>query len=225
MSGKQKPPGPQADATAAQGAGRRPGAKPTRRAVRPPAPRPRRGTLVLIAGLLASAGLIRLGLGLNQARALEGPVTQPAAVATAACPAAANGPVMPLVAALKAREARLAAREAAVQDRAQALALTGKAVAAKLAELKAAEARLSRKIAFANGAAEKDVAQLTAVYENMKPKDAAAVFEQMQPEFAAGFLGRMKPEAAAAILSGMTPEKAYTVSVIVAGRNARGPKN
>jgi flagellar motility protein MotE (MotC chaperone) len=66
---------------------------------------------------------------------------------------------------------------------------------------------------------------LTAVYETMKPKDAAALFEAMQPEFAAGFLGRMRPEAAGAILAGMSPEAAYAASLLLAGRNAAVPRD
>ncbi|MBI1217204.1 MAG: hypothetical protein GC186_01545 [Rhodobacteraceae bacterium] len=183
----------------------------------------RRGVLMLIAILLASAGAIRLGLGLREARALDAPSVAPVPKPVA-CPTAGD-PVMPLVAALRAREDRVAAREAAVADRAQALALSGRVVDDKLAALKAAEDSLSAKLTLADGAAEADVARLTTVYESMKPKDAAAVFQQMAPDFAAGFLGRMKPESAALILSGLTPEKAYTVSVILAGRNAAAPKN
>ena len=69
----------------------------------------------------------------------------------------------------------------------------------------------------------KDVAQLTAVYAAMKPKEAAAVFEEMDPAFAAGFLGRMKPDAAAQIVAGLSPGKAYSISVILAGRNVGTP--
>jgi flagellar motility protein MotE (MotC chaperone) len=50
------------------------------------------------------------------------------------------------------------------------------------------------------------------------------LFETMAPDFAAGFLARMRPEAAAAVLSGMTPGAAYTVSVLLAGRNALVPR-
>ena len=57
------------------------------------------------------------------------------------------------------------------------------------------------------------------------PADAAALFQTMAPEFAAGFLGRMRAEAAAAVISGMTPESAYSISVLIAGRNALVPKN
>ncbi len=46
----------------------------------------------------------------------------------------------------------------------------------------------------------------------------------MAPEFAAGFLGRMRPDAAAAVLAGLKPDKAYSISVMIAGRNATAPK-
>ncbi|MEP4475030.1 MAG: hypothetical protein ABJ024_08265, partial [Lentilitoribacter sp.] len=79
-------------------------------------------------------------------------------------------------------------------------------------------------MALANTAAEDDLVRLTAVYENMKPKDASALFEQMEPGFAAGFLGRMRADAAAGILSGLSPQVAYSISVILAGRNADIPE-
>jgi len=88
----------------------------------------------------------------------------------------------------------------------------------------AVEQELRATLALADGAAEQDLQRLTAVYQAMKPKDAAALFDAMSPEFAAGFLARMTPEAAAAILSGMSPETAYGVSVIVAGRNVGVPR-
>jgi flagellar motility protein MotE (MotC chaperone) len=45
----------------------------------------------------------------------------------------------------------------------------------------------------------------------------------MDPVFAAGFLGRMRSDAAAAILAGLPPELAYSISVVLAGRNASVP--
>jgi flagellar motility protein MotE (MotC chaperone) len=59
----------------------------------------------------------------------------------------------------------------------------------------------------------------------MKPKDAAALFETMEPEFAAGFIARMLPDSAAKVMSGLDPKVAYTISVILAGRNASAPKS
>ena len=104
-------------------------------------------------------------------------------------------------------------------------ALADAAITRRMEEMKAVEEELKATLALADGAAEEDLARLTAVYQAMKPKDAAKLFETMSPEFAAGFLGRMPPESAAAILSGMSSEAAYGVSVIVAGRNAEVPKN
>ena len=87
----------------------------------------------------------------------------------------------------------------------------------------AAEEALAATIAMADEAAATDLDQLTNVYENMKPKEAAALFEEMPPEFAAGFLGMMRPDAAALIMTQLEPEVAYSFSVVLAGRNANVP--
>ena len=79
-------------------------------------------------------------------------------------------------------------------------------------------------MATADKAAENDIGRLTAVYENMKPDQAAALFRLMEPSFAAGFLGRMRPDSAAAILAGLEPDLAYSISVVLAGRNADVPR-
>ena len=49
--------------------------------------------------------------------------------------------------------------------------------------------------------------------------------EEMEPSFAAGFLARMRSDVAAGIMAGLKPETAYTISVILAGRNAKAPKS
>ena len=98
-------------------------------------------------------------------------------------------------------------------------------IAERLEELRAAEAELAATVAQVETAAESDLGRLVQVYESMKPGDAAALFQTMAPEFAAGFIGRMNPNAAAAILTGLEPDTAYTISVIIAGRNANAPRN
>ena len=128
-----------------------------------------------------------------------------------------------LLAALQARETRVAGREAQLRDRMEALRAAEEQIDAKLQALEQAEAELSATIALADTAAETDLAQLTTVYENMKPKEAADLFAQMPPQFAAGFLGLMRPDAAALIMSELDPEIAYSFSVVLAGRNANVP--
>lgn len=178
-----------------------------------------RGTLFIVAMLFATSGALRLGSGvgtaLAQAEDAPGPVT-------VAAPAACEPPAA-LAEAMSLREQRLLVREAALNDRQAALELSDQAITARLAELEAMEAKLRATLAVADGAAEADIERLTAVYQAMKPKDAAVLFEAMSPDFAAGFLGRMSPDSAAAILSGMSAEAAYGISVIVAGRNAAAP--
>ena len=176
-----------------------------------------RGTLAIIALLMASAGALRLGSGVGSALARV-PETPPAS-APLTCPA----PPAALAEALRLREAEVALREASLADRLAALNLANGAIDQRLAELAAAEAELSETLALADGAAEADLTRLTAVYEAMKPKDAATLFQTMDPDFAAGFLGRMRPESAGAILSGMPAETAYAVSVLLAGRNSSVP--
>ena len=121
------------------------------------------------------------------------------------------------------RDSRLMVQEKALRDRMQALRITDQEVSRKLEALTRAEDALRQMIALAETASEDDLSRLTKVYENMKPKQAAALFEEMDPSFAAGFLARMRPESAAALMAGLSPQAAHTFSVILAGRNANAP--
>ncbi len=195
-----------------------------RKAKPPRKPRRGRGALVIVASMFLISAVLRLGLEAGDAVAREPSAreTEMAAPMGEAC--TTTDDLRATLAMFKEREARIAAREAQIADRAQALSVADREIAARLDELKSAEAELRSLLVIADTAAEGDIARLTAVYESMKPKDAAALFEEMAPEFAAGFLGRMRPEAAAGIMTGLTPETAYTISVVLAGRNANAPK-
>ena len=177
-----------------------------------------RSVLGLLALMLASAGAMRLGAGVGTAMAADDRAA-PQVVAPLNCPA----PPLAVAQALNDREARLKARELVAEERSAALDLADAAIKARLAELKDAEASLSRLVSVSDGAAEGDLERLTAVYEAMKPADAARLFAAMAPDFAAGFLARMKPQSAAAVLAGMEPDAAYAVTALIAGRNARAP--
>ena len=176
-----------------------------------------RGALLIIALVLASSGALRVGSGVGAAMAnSDGAGTS----------APMNCPVPPaaVAAALVGREDFVKQQELQLEERLAALALADQAISQRLTELQSAEEALKNTLSIADGAAEKDLAKLTAVYEAMRPADAAALFQTMAPEFAAGFLGRMRPEIAAAVLAGMDPGKAYSISVLIAGRNATAPK-
>ena len=177
-----------------------------------------RGLLTTLAVLLIASAVLRLAGGSGAAIARE--------VAGLAEDTAEGEPapeIAALLGALQAREAAVGAREAAVGDELLALQRARDEIAREMEALRAAEAQLEETLALADGAAESDLARLTRMYEVMKPKEAAALFSEMDPIFAAGFLGRMQPERAAAVLAGMEPKAAYTLSIILAGRNGSVP--
>jgi flagellar motility protein MotE (MotC chaperone) len=189
--------------------------------------RKRPPVLHILASLLIGSAVLRIVAGgttaLAETTALDAEVVMESADAAPSLTQDMPGDIPALLAAFREREQRLAEREAQLADRLQALSVTETEVNTQISALAAAEERLRATLALADGASQTDLTQLTTVYENMKPKDAAALFEQMAPEFAAGFLGMMEPVAAAQIMAGLTPETAYSISVIVAGRNSSVP--
>ncbi|WP_264211878.1 MotE family protein [Leisingera thetidis] len=191
----------------------------------------RGGTLMMLAVLLMGSAAVRLGLEAGPAIAREVASLQKPGGEEVAHKGEPQRDSMPtsaelqtMLAAFQERERALAAREADIQDRMKALEIADQAIEKKLAALEQAEEKLRATLALADGATEADVTRLTTVYEQMKPKEAAALFEEMDPAFAAGFLARMQPEAAAGIMAGLSPEAAYTISVVLAGRNGSVPK-
>jgi len=178
--------------------------------------------LVFAAALLLASGVVRIGTGMGPAIAFA--EEQMEVGETNQFEESPQTPeIEPVLAALQVRESRVSEREIALENRIFALRVAEEEIARRLEELEAAEQSLSDAIATSETANDGDITRLTAVYENMKPADAANLFEEMDPDFASGFLVRMRPEAAAAILAGLEPQTAYSISVIIAGRNANAP--
>ena len=195
-------------------------------------PRRGRGALLSIAVLFLLSGVLRLVDGTGEAIAREvsagldqkgtdGEYGSEMSADMSGC--IADPGLAAALQALQVRTGQIEAREIALIDRERAIEVAEAALDAKLKELAAAEESLLATVSLSETAAERDLERLTSVYENMKPKDAAVLFGQMAPEFAAGFLGRMRADAAAQILAGLEPETAYSISVLLAGRNARAP--
>jgi flagellar motility protein MotE (MotC chaperone) len=178
------------------------------------------GPLVILACLLILSAILRAGAqtSLAFAQVVDSAPTAPAM-------AAGDRPTAELLAAFQAREERLIAREGQLRDRLQALRVAEVEIAEKLQAMRLAEEALNATIARAETASVDDLDLLRAVYENMKPKEAAALFAQMPSAFAAGFLALMQAESAAAIMAELPPETAYSFSVVLAGRNANAPRD
>jgi flagellar motility protein MotE (MotC chaperone) len=193
-----------------------------------------RGVILLIVLLFTGSGAIRIAIGAGDAFAGASEVASPpsdmaegmtASPADIAQTAISRPQMQSLLEALQAREARVAEREKQIEMRTKALSVANEEIEKRLVALEQVEATLRATLSLADGAAEDDLTRLTAVYESMKPKDAATLFETMEPDFAAGFLGRMRPDAAASVMAGLSPTTAYSISVILAGRNAKVPKS
>lgn len=172
--------------------------------------------------LFILSGALRFGDAAWGALAETGEV-RPEATGAGEC--VTDEAVLAMMSELTLRETRLKEREASQAARDQAMRTAEGHLEAQLAELKAAEEELARTIAIADRGAEDDVSHLVALYESMKPKEAAPLFEEMAPDFAAGFLARMRPDAAAGVLAALDPKTGYAISVLLAGRNADAPRN
>lgn len=184
-----------------------------------------RSALILIAGFFLASGLLRLGSGTGVAIAREVEALRHSEKEVVQAPqfCEKDDGISDLLSAIKQREARVLEQEETLANRLQALGVAEVSMKRNLAALVEAESNLKATMALADTAAEDDLSGLTSVYENMKSKDAVPLFEEMDPQFSAGFLGRMRPDVAASILAGLTPAKAYSISVILAGRNAQVP--
>lgn len=187
-----------------------------------------RGGLLLICMVLVTSALVRLvgGTGPAVARELaalpnETPLEHANRFDGESC--SPNARVASVLEVLQQRTDALDKLEREIDERAKLLAVAEVEIQTNLAALIAAEEQLEATIALADGAADADIGKLTEVYQKMNPKDAAALFEEMDPSFSAGFLSRMRPESAAEIMAGLTPSAAYTISIVLAGRNSNVP--
>lgn len=188
----------------------------------------RGGSLLLIVTLLIGSAVLRIALGTSEAMAKPENNAEPTMPTMMEKPATLQTKEIEtsaLLTAIRRREERVLEKEMKQELRSKALKVAQHEIERRIEALELAEQRLRATLAQADTAAEDDVARLTTVYENMKPKDSAALFEAMEPSFAAGFLGRMRADVAAGIMAGLKPETAYTISVILAGRNAKAPKS
>ncbi len=181
-----------------------------------------RGVLGIVVMMLIASGMLRLGM-VGYAVAKETTILE-----SKPDDLSGDAPKYPenfakMLDMIEKRTIDLDRKEMALLDREQALDIARKSLDRDLKSLIDAEERLKATINQVDGAAAQDVDRLTAVYQSMKPKMAAAVFEQMDPDFAAGFLAQMNSDAAANIMSELPSELAYAISVVLAGRNANAP--
>lgn len=128
--------------------------------------------------------------------------------------------VVDLVERLSIREDRIAKALAELDNRKAEIAAARTALTAELRRLKSnstgsIESRTSRQRAV-----DDDITRLVAVYEAMKPKEAAAVLAALPPDFSAELLMRVNPETGARIIAAIEPDTAAVLTTYMGARSA-----
>ena len=104
----------------------------------------------------------------------------------------------------------------------QELAAAEQRIRTRLDALKAAKAALGEaKSARAAGTAQ-GIDHLIAVYDAMKPADAATILAALPPDFAAEILARVQPETGARIIAGIEPGQAAVLTARMGSRRLGG---
>ncbi|MDM7457941.1 MAG: hypothetical protein P3W94_000975, partial [Paracoccus sp. (in: a-proteobacteria)] len=94
---------------------------------------------------------------------------------------------------LRDRALRIERYMAEIDTRKAELATAEASLRQRLVELRGQRGTIAEKRAQASNAVRDDIARLVAVYDQMKPVEAAAIIANLPPDFAAEILMRVKP--------------------------------
>jgi flagellar motility protein MotE (MotC chaperone) len=117
---------------------------------------------------------------------------------------------------LRARREQLDTRESALAARESTLAAAEQKLSTQIGELQALQQRLEALEASRKQQQSVAWQGLVKVYEDMKPRDAAAIFNDLGMPVLLAVIDRMKEAKAAAILAAMVPDKARDVTTQLA---------
>jgi len=129
--------------------------------------------------------------------------------------------VTALVEELRLREDRLQIALASLESQKAEIATARATLTAELRRLKDARGGLGGSPTNTQRAVADDVGRLVAVYEAMKPKEAAQVMASLPPDFSAELLMRVNPETGARIIAAIPPDKAAILTTYMGARSAR----
>ncbi|MDO5529787.1 MAG: hypothetical protein Q4F71_10330 [Paracoccus sp. (in: a-proteobacteria)] len=125
-----------------------------------------------------------------------------------------------LLGALRGREAGITRYLQAIDRREEDLRSAEARLRERLEELRGLRDVQRRARIDAETAVQADIAQLVAVYDGMRPRDAAAIMGDLPPEFAAEILMRLNPAASARIIASVEPRQAAILTTYMGARRA-----
>ncbi len=124
---------------------------------------------------------------------------------------------------LQDRRETLDSRNKELDMRESLIKAAEKRLEAKVGELKEVEGRIKTATESRDKEEKERLKGLVAMYENMKPKDAARIFDRLDITILVDLSTAMKPITMSAVLAQMTPEAAERLTVELATR-ASAPK-
>lgn len=119
---------------------------------------------------------------------------------------------------LQARSGQLDQREQAIQTELALLQAAEIKVDSKIKSLNDLKAQVQGLMGEADQKSQAEIDRLVKIYEEMKPRDAAAVMTQLDDKVRLPVAGKMKERALAAILAQMPPVEAKKLTEKLAGR-------
>lgn len=108
-----------------------------------------------------------------------------------------------------------------IEERKSEIAEADEELRKKLAELKTLKTRLRSGRDDQTVALRADIDRLVALYNQMKPAEAAAILTNLPSDFAAEILLRVEPEAGARIIASLEPRQAAILTAEIGARSVR----
>lgn len=172
------------------------------------------GGFFLLAGAVQVAGMVELPA--RSAAAAEGGLLAgctdiPEAVALAEL--------------LELRALRMERFKAELQRQRADIAIAEGTLTSKLRQLKAVRDAGGAGRDTMRQAVSDDIDRLVAVYDEMKPREAAAILSNLPPDFAAEILMRVEPETGARIIAAVDPGQAAILTTHMSARRVTPAKD
>lgn len=123
--------------------------------------------------------------------------------------------------ALGKRREQLDARERGTKEKEALIATAEAKLQGRITQLDDLKKQIETLLQSANKTGDADVARLTKVYENMKPKDAAAVLSTLSDDVRLPIVAQMKDRALASVLAAMPADKARDLTEKLAKRMSK----
>ncbi|WP_410216413.1 MotE family protein [Paracoccus sp. (in: a-proteobacteria)] len=124
---------------------------------------------------------------------------------------------------LRDRALRIERYMAAIDSRKADLVAAEETLRARLDELKAQKNGMRTRQQGDTEALRSDIDRLIAVYDQMKPAEAAAILTNLPADFAAEILMRVQPETGARIIAAVEPRQAALLTAQMGARSVRNP--